>query len=211
MLALGAGLLISLPQPVPAASATVLRTNVYHQITSLLADPTTFSGAVDAYGNNYGKKLSADGSKLVFLRPGRGGTNFLYTINYDGTGMSLIDTFTDGSTLVDISANGAKVLRYGGVGGVIQVMNSDGGNPQKTVINGGFVSCHLSADGSKVFFAVDRGFAVSPSNTIYEPGIYVINADGTGFRQITGAAALAAYAGVTVNQLIPNGVMGYWN
>ncbi len=209
--AFGACLLFCLAGPVRAASTTVLRTNVYHQITSLLPDATTFSGAVDAYSNRQGKKLSADGSKVVLLRPGRGGTNHLYTINYDGSGMALIDTFTDGSTLVDISANGSKVIRFGGVNGVIRVMNSDGSSPFSITNNGTFVSCRLSADGAKVFFASDRNFTLPPSSTVYEAGFYVINTDGTGFRSIIGATGLAAYAGVPVGQQLALGYMGYWN
>lgn len=183
-----------------AASATVLGTNVYHQITALGSDSTVFAGAVPAYSNRQSKKLSADGSKLVFVRSGYAGTNFLYTINYDGSGMALIDTFTDGSVLVDISANGSKVLRYGG--GVIRVMNSDGGSALSLTNYATSLSCRLSADGTKVFFTSDRRFSIPNSNTDYDPGIYVVNPDGTGLRQITGATPLG---------LDHFGIMGYWS
>ena len=43
----------------------------------------------------------------------------------------------------------------------------------------------VSPDGTQVFFSNDRGFGTTPDTGSREPGIYVVNADGTGLRQLT--------------------------
>jgi hypothetical protein len=61
----------------------------------------------------------------------------------------------------------------------------------------------ITADGSKVFFAFTSGVA-SPSDPTTERGVYVINADGSGLRQVAGPTAIAALLRTTPDRVSPS-------
>src|ERR1017187_3130691 len=108
---------------VPAFSQTVLRTQVYHQLTAF----TNLS----VRANGWDLALAGNGQKIVFPVPaGSPQTNYIYTINFDGTGLTLADALQDNASVesVGISDDGAKVM-WADWSGLARVANSDGSNP----------------------------------------------------------------------------------
>ncbi len=196
----------------PAFGGTVLRTITYHQITAL-----TNSGALanSALAGDHSLVLSADGRKIVFTRTWYGSTrsNLVYTINFDGSGLTLADAFPspcDCDADVDISADGSKVIGYDG--GLVRMANSDGSNRHQVIqINGGFQEVRVSPDGARVYFSVDRSFVTSPDTGTHEGGLYIVNADGTGFHEAAGVTSFALFFGATPGALIPDGYLYGWN
>ena len=155
----------------PTEAGTVVRTLAYHQLTSFTSFP-------EIYGGKRGSILSADGSRAAFIV--KGAPSHVYVVNADGTGLREVDTLPgDWAPAVDISADGSKVLYWDGV--VAYMVNADGSNRHQVIELGKYVDFRLSADGTQVFFAIDRN--VRP-NQVYEAGLYVVNADGSGVRRI---------------------------
>jgi hypothetical protein len=190
----------------------VLRTTTYHQITAL-----TNSGALanSALAGNHSMMLSADGRKIVFTRtwysPVR--SNLIYTVNFDGSGLTIADMFQAACYCdadVDISADGSRVIGWDG--GLLRMANADGSNPHQVIqVNGGFQDFRISPDGMKVYFSVDRGFGTSPDTGNHEPGLYMVNADGSGFHEVAGLTSFASFFGTTPGALVSGGYMYGWN
>ena len=146
--------------------------------------------------------LSADGSRAAFLV----GSDpaHVYVINADGTGLREVDTHPAGDWAdVDISANGSVVLSsYGGAGaggGVARIVNADGSNAHTVFAAGNGKYFRLSADGTKVYFASGGSFDWGGQS--HTAGLYVINADGSGLRQIFDRASVHALFGKPVPEL----------
>ena len=196
----------------PAFGDTVLRTIAYHQITAMTNDGAPLSYAV---AGNHSLMLSADSRKIVYTRTWSVSpvSNFLYTVNFDGSGLTLADAFPAPcycSVDVDISADGSRIIGFNG--GLIRMANSDGSNPHQVLyVNSGFQDCRISPDGATVYFSVDRGFGTSPDTGSHEAGLYAVNADGTGFRPVAGLTSFASFFGTTPGALIPGGYMYAWN
>ncbi len=171
-------------QPVaPTVNGTILRTLVYHEITSLNQSPVAGTGGT----SQAVPILSWNGNRAAFVLQ-TGPVEFrLFVINADGSGQREVDSYTNigGVPLVDISADGSKVLSS--AGRRIRLVNADGANPHDVIqVSDGFIQIRLSADGTKVFFTNDRNFSVGSENLT--KGLYVINADGSGRRQIVSGA-----------------------
>jgi len=59
-------------------------------------------------------------------------SNLVYEVNFDGTGLHLVDMWQGGGgAQVDISADGSKILSS--EGGTARVVNADGGNPHQVI------------------------------------------------------------------------------
>jgi hypothetical protein len=191
---------------------TVLRTIAYHQVTTL-----TNSGALSAgaLAGDHSMMLSADGRKIVFTRTSYSAvrSNLVYTVNFDSSGLTLADMFPavcDCDADVDISADGSRVIGWDG--GLLRMANADGSNPHQVIqVNGGFQDFRISHDGTKVYFSVDRGFGTSPDTGNHEPGLYMINADGSGLREVGGLTTFAPFFSTTPAALVPQGFMFGWN
>ena len=177
-------------------AGTVLRTLAYHQLTSFTSQP-----GVHTRGDS-SSILSADGSRAAFLVGSE--PSHVYVINADGTGLREVDTHPAGDwTNVDISADGSVVLSsYGGSGtgaGVARIVNADGSNAHTVFAAGNGKYFRLSADGTKVYFASGGGFDWGGQS--HTAGLYVINADGSGLRQILDRARVHALFGKPIPEL----------
>jgi len=174
------------------AAATIIRTIVYRQISD-------FPGG-GSVGNIFNMKMSADGSKIVFVS----GTK-VFTINTDGT--NLVEVFDNTAARgaprwIDISANGAKVIWdafnlqtrvYD-----IFIANSDGSNrvPIAPTFQNQFgtealnivLNPALTADGSRIYFT-------HAGSTIDVAGGYRLNADGTGLTKLFSYRQMSALFG----------------
>lgn len=176
----------------PQTAATIIRTIVYRQISDF--------PSVGSVGTIFNMKMSADGSKIVFVS----GTK-LFTINTDGT--SLVEVFDNTAARgaprwIDISANGSKVIWdawnlqtrvYD-----ILIANSDGSNrvPIAPTFQNQFgtealnivLNPALTADGSRIYFT-------HAGSTIDVAGGYRLNADGTGLTKLFSYRQMSALFG----------------
>jgi|GEM_PF-641641 len=170
-----------------ATASSVLCTLTYHQIT------TAYAG--QAYAYNEGLPiLSRNGSAIAFTQTVSGGINKVFTIGPDGNGLVLADSYTSlvsAGSAVDISDDGTRIcvsdtvqLRAGGQQVLVLASNE---------ING----VRISGDGTKIFFRVYRDTFLNGSSQAIPRGIWVINYDGTGLRQIVGVNQMATVLGVT--------------
>jgi hypothetical protein len=188
----------------PPLSAAVLRTLDYHQITQFTNNYVSVGRTV---------VLSADGSKIAFARPSYSSprSNLIYSVNFDGTNLKLVDMWQGGGgAQVDISADGSKILSW--EGGTARLVNADGGNPHQVIqVNGGYLDFRLSPDGTQVFLSDSSPFNTVPDTGNREPGLYVVSADATNFREIAGLTSFALFFGITQAQLLPDGYFYGWN
>lgn len=188
----------------PMQAATVVHKFVYHQLTSFPSSSGPMCSA-----------LSANGSKIAMACPYWGGpsrSNLIYTVNYDGSGLTLADMYAVGDCYprVYISADGTKVMSINS--GLIRVVGADGSNPHTVLqINGGYPDYRFSQDGRKIFFSVDRNFSTTPDTGTREPGIYVIDTDGTGLREVAGVTSFSLFFGFSEAQMMPAGFLYNWN
>lgn len=178
----------------PTEAGTIVRTLAYHQLTTFTSRP-----GVHTKGNSP-SILSANGNRAAFL-VGESPAH-VWVINADGTGLREVNTQPGGYyTNVDISADGSKVLSWDeSNGGEVRMVNADGSNahPVLTYPEGrGFF--RLSPDGTKVYFAFN--WYIDYGGQRYNPGLFVINADGTGLRQILDRAQVHALFGKPVPEL----------
>ena len=192
----------------PALGATVLRTLAYHQLTEFTND-----GVV---ANNHSLVISSDGRRIAFARPYYGTpsrSNLIYAVNFDGTGLNLVDIYPvfDTYPKVDINADGSRILSTDGYG-LVRLVNADGSNPHQVIqVNGGYPDFRLSPDGTQVFFSNDRNFGTTPDTGTREPGLYVVNADGTGLHEVSGLTSFALFFGLTTADMLPSGYFYGWN
>jgi hypothetical protein len=197
--------ILALPTVPPVIGATVLRTLAYHQVTQFT---NTF---VHTYGRTV--VLSADGCRIACARPWYSDprTNLIQVVNFDGTGAKLADSWQgSGYAQVDISGDGSRILSWDG--GTARVVNADGSNPHQVIqVNGGYPDFRISPDGTKVYFSNDRGFSTTPDTGPREPGIYVVNADGTGLLEVAGQTSFALFFGVAPAAIAPDGYFYGWN
>ena len=180
---------------VAALGQTVLRTQVYHQLTTFTND------GVRAY--RHALALGADGRKIAFTRPCYGTirSNLIYSINFDGTDMRLIDQWeADPSAEVDITADGSQVISW--QNGLLRMVNSDASNPHQVIqIANAYTDFRLSPAGDKVFFAASGAFDTVPPTYNYPGGLYAMNPDGTGLTNLISANSLAQYFGLGLDKI----------
>ena len=170
-----------------AHGQTVLRTNVYHQLTQF----TNYQVAPTPHN----PILSANGSKIAFSCYSYSGTgsNVIYSVNFDGSGLNLLDQWqNNNSASVDITADGSKIISW--VGGYLRMVNSDGNNAHAVaLLTDAHFDFRLSPAGNKIYFAADANFNTVPPGYVYPPGLYSMNMDGTGLTNILNAATVASH------------------
>jgi uncharacterized protein (TIGR03437 family) len=181
--------------PTPS-STNVVRTIAYHQLTAIPDNgPDLRSSTI----------LSGNGAVIAFaISPGSTratSPNRIYTMNFDGSGQTQIDSYTTQcycGSIVDITDDASKVVST--EGRQIRIVDAQGARAMVTV-DTGVAGIKISGDGRRVFFLLDRdqrwigsGGTTSPA----QRGLYVINADGSGLRQIVGPNAIAALFGMTI-------------
>jgi hypothetical protein len=185
------------------AASTVTRTLSYHQITLLTAP---------VIRNDIGYPVLSDsGNRAVFATPGDAGKpSPIFVINADGTGVQRVDPGYSTSYQLDISADGSKAVSTNGR--QVNIANADGSGARSLIVldDGDINALRISGDGTKVFFRMARGAGIpgsSPPQRL-ERGVWVINADGSGLRQIVGPTQMAPVLGVAaadVSQFASNG------
>jgi hypothetical protein len=163
---------------------------------------------MDAAG---GPILSGSGNRVAFAdAPGRGHdvrTNDIYVANADGTGQpNLVDSYAQDCFCVaqlDISYDGAEVISTDTK--QLRIANADGSGAQQLIwLNGGGLQgARIDGYGDKVFFIVASDTSIHGTGEPMQRGLYVINADGTGRRQIVGPDQVAAMFGVPPDRVIP--------
>ncbi|MDZ4289316.1 MAG: cadherin-like beta sandwich domain-containing protein, partial [Prosthecobacter sp.] len=166
------------------AATTAQRTLAYHQIT------TAFGGIS---GNSVsGPLLSRNGQVIAFTKE-VSGIHQVFTIRSDGTGLTQVDSYAkiySTSPQVDISDDGTRFC-------VSDATQLRAGGRQILLTN--YINIHgirISGDGTKVFFRVDGDTAILNTTTAIQRGIWVINYDGTGLRQVVGPVQMAPLLGV---------------
>lgn len=127
-----------------------------------------------------GARWSPDGAKLVFVS-NRNGSNEIYTMNADGSGMARLP-FAQASEFGPAwSPDGTKIAFVSnGNEWDIFTMNSNGTNPVRITAGLNNYDPVWSPDGTKIAFW--RGTGQSHA-------IYVVNPDGTGLIQLTNNAS----------------------
>jgi Tol biopolymer transport system component len=183
------------------SAATITGTLVYHEITSLTIDPLRVV-ALEA------PILSADGNRAVYtIAPGSSDPNFpnrIFVINADGSEQREIDTYTPlcfCASMIDISADGSKVISSDYV--QLRIANADGSDAKTllTLTSNEFLAIRVSGDGSKVFFLLRRDAGIADSEEGLPVGVYVINPDGSGLRQVVGRQQVADLLGISVDRV----------
>jgi hypothetical protein len=179
---------------------STIRTLVSHQITALPAG--TYHG-VETPAVSLWPVLSANGNRAVFFTvTSADGIAHVQVINADGTGQREVDSYPGGPYVEDISADGSKVLTVQGQadGYHFRVVNADGTDlHDAVVVAGGYVSVSLSSSGSQVYFTDDRDFSIGGQPET--GGLYVVNTDGSGLREIAGAADIGKVLGIPASDV----------
>jgi hypothetical protein len=178
---------------IAATALETVRTYAFHDLTAL---PGNFS--------NW-PSLSADGRVVAFATSAANPARIVVNvINADGTGQHEIDRFEplcycDGR--LDISADGGSVV----VTDSVQVRHLKGASatPLVTLDSNEISDIRLSADGARVFFLLRRNASLKNTSVPLERGVWVINADGNGLRQVTGASTVGVALGVTPDKVFP--------
>ena len=190
----------------PARGQTVLRTQVYHQVTAFTNQSVN--------NNGHDIALSGDGRKIAFGIY-QAGSNLTYTVNFDGTALTLVNMSRENDVpqTVNISDDGAVVMSQESSSGWEHhalIVNSGGGNGHQAIsVNGAYAQFRLSPKGDRVFFVCDRGFDSVPSPGAHEGGLYSVGSDGTGFTNILTVTRLAQFFGVGADAVYPAGTAVY--
>lgn len=166
---------------------------VYHELTAFPANVNTRGEEAPI--------LSGDGRTIAFARaPGTENPatpNRIFVMDAGGSGEREIDrypTFCYCGSALDISADGKMVISTDSVQLRIAAASGGGGRELLALDSNEINAARISGDGTKVVFRVHRDTSVrgsAPSRPI-QRGIWIINADGSGLRQIVGPRQLVA-------------------
>jgi uncharacterized protein (TIGR03437 family) len=164
--------------------SSIVRTITYHQLTSLPDKGPDFRTSTAISGN---------GTVIAYAHDS--GPNQIYAMNFDGTGQRLVDSYTPQcycGSFVDVSDDGSKIVSTEGR----QIRLA--GSPLITV-DTNVAGLKIEGDGRRIFFLLDRDGNIynGTHGTFVQRGLYVINIDGSGMRQIVGPSAVAALFGTT--------------
>jgi Tol biopolymer transport system component len=119
---------------------------------------------------------SADGTRLAFTRPGKGGNDDVFVMNANGKGQRNLTKTSPPDANPDWAPDGSKVA-YDVDGTQIFASNADGSGMQR-FIPGGFAPA-WAPNGRQIAYTQN----VEPSNS----EIFAANADGSGARNLTNA------------------------
>ena len=173
--------------------STIVRTITYHQITALPDQGPD-------YRTSFG--ISGNGALLAYTYDK--GPNEIHTMNFDGTGQRLIDSYRAQcycGSYVSLSDDGSKIVST--EGRQIRLVDRGVVQPLLTIdsSSAGIAGLRIQGDGRRVFFLVDRDSSIlgGPKPVPIQRGLYVINSDGSGMRQIVGPDAVASLFGETAS------------
>ena len=176
--------------------SSIVRTIAYHQLTSL-----------PDQGPDYRTSTAISGNGAVIAYTHDSGPNQIYVMNFDGTGQRLVDSykaFCSCGSIVDISDDGSKVVSTEGR----QIRLVDKGAAQSLLTidssTSGISGLRIQGDGRRIFFLVDRDSRIpsSPKSIPLQRGLYVMNLDGSGMRQIVGPNMVASLFGTTADSYL---------
>lgn len=195
----GVGLGVTPVPPTPVAPPLPLsevRTLAYHQLTA-------WSAAVNDRGEE-APILSDDGQRIAFTRaPGSmdpANPNRIFVMNADGSGEREVDAYPalcGCGSQIDISGDGARVVSSDGVQLRIADVAAGAGRELIALDSGEINAIRITADGSRVFFRIYRDTSLrNASGQSIERGIWAVNADGSGLRQLVGPSQIAPLLGV---------------
>ncbi len=185
----------------------VSRKLVYHQITSLETSLTI---------TNLSKPiLSGDGNWAVYtIAPGTQNPdqpNRIFVTGFDGSQNHEVDsyqTYCFCGSIMDISSDGGRIISSDAVRLRIASFKGGDGFDLIALTSNEIKTIRITGDGSKVFFIVRRNGAIRNSNTALERGVYSVNPDGSGLKQVIGPAAVAQLLGVEANTVFPFDIDG---
>jgi hypothetical protein len=176
--------------PATPQTETVLGdTLVYHEITAFTTSPTGTDEEAPI--------ISDDGQHVAYgVAAGSGSTdpNRIFEMNADGTDQHEVDSYQhscDCGSMIDISADGSKVVSTDSV--QLRIADGTGAGRELIALGSNEINgARISGDGTKVFFRVYRDTSTRDTNQPIERGLYVVNADGSGLRQIVGPKQMEA-------------------
>jgi hypothetical protein len=187
----------AVPPAIPALPLAEIHTLAYHQLTQWT------TGA-----NDRGEEapiLSDDGQRIAFARaPGTtdpANPNRTFVMNADGTGEQEVDSYASlcgCGSLIDLSADGARIVSSDSVQLRIAEASGGGGRELLALDSGELNAVRISGDGSTIVFRIYRDTTIrntTPSQPL-ERGVYAVNADGSGLRQLAGPTQMAPLLGV---------------
>jgi Tol biopolymer transport system component len=128
--------------------------------------------------------FSADGNKIVFVRPGGrdlGYGNEIWVMNSDGSDQTPLTKHKGqlGAGKAEFSPDGSKIVfEYYGPGRAIRIINSDGTGEQVLADNGGQPT--FAPDGNSIVYT-------ETSSTTHGPALVSMGVDGSGKHQIPAA------------------------
>lgn len=139
--------------------------------------------------------FNSDGSKLVVAakRPGIDNDLGIFTVNTDGSALTLLTDTNNGKNESEpvFSPDGSKIAYISDLEtfanieqGQLSLMNADGANKINLTTEAGNLQASFSPDGSRITFVSVR------DDNVFDPEIYVINADGTGETRLTDDSGL---------------------
>ena len=182
-----------------------IRTLVYHEITSFTKQVRFSNGGMPV--------LSASGNRVVYANAPGDETdaryNHISVVNADGSGQRQVDVYKQNcfcGAVVDISADGNTVVSTDSV--ELRAASTSGSAGKRLITNREIPYLRISRGGDKVFFIHRRGDA-SATDPTTERGLYVINIDGSGLKQIVAPKAVAALLGITPDKVFPFSTNGW--
>jgi len=157
--------------------------------TACRTEATPYGGNTNGNLAN-GGLVAAAGDRIYYSNSNDG--NKLYSMNPNGTDKQKLND--DSSSYINVIGNRIYYSNYSD-GRSLYTVNTDGSGRQK--LNDGFSAC-INVVGNRIFYShyLDQlrtsSTAAGKDNTVAENGIYVMNIDGSGLKQLnTNSVALS--------------------
>ena len=168
---------------------------VYYQITDLS----------EGSGHVGDPVLSADGTRAVFVdAPGTGEPetpNRVFVTSFAGGAITEVDAYESlcsCGSVVDISADGATVVSTDTV--QVRIADAAGSRSLVTLASNEISGMKITGDAQTIVLVVRRDTTTADGTTALPRGIWTIESNGTGLRQLVDADDVAATLGIAIEQ-----------